>query len=1470
MFRPAAKERTESTVHPQTPAAGCALAAPLRSNPSASAHETHHTAQQTSQQATPTEALLLPIWQDALRLSARPISAAIPGAPSTGAVVSVEDNFFALGGDSLIAMQIAAQLNTILQRDIAISAIFDHPTIRQLAAYIDQTCSSRGQQSPALVERLSPSQSAPLSFAQEHMWLLHQLQPDSTAYNVELTIRLRGDLQVVALQHSLQEIVRRHAALRTAVTVIDGRPLQVVNDRADLPIHFVDLSILPAAAREDEMLRLAGEEVSLPFDLEGPLVRAALYRLTAAEHVLQVSAHHMAADEWALGLLAQELAALYTAFRQGQESPLPPLPVQYADYAAWERNWYAGERQALDLAYWSRHAANVPALSLPTDHPRPALQSARGALVEITPAPELVQAIKQFSRAEGTTYYITLLAAFHVLMARYSGQDDFAVGVPMANRQWGESAKLIGTFMNTLPVRGDFSGSPSFREFVQRLQRTMTAALDHQQLPFEQLVSELHPARDLSHTPFYQVICNGLTMPVAGVHFGGLQWEYVTLPKYGAQVDLELYIIDSLWQQKFVLEYSTDLFDAGTMQRMLAQYQVLLRGILTDPDCALERLPLLPAAERELLLYGWNRTRRSYPRNLCVHDLVAAQAARTPDAVAVVFEDRRITFAELEERASRLAAYLRSAGISPGAFVGICLSRSIDMVVALLGILKAGAAYLPLDPAFPLDRLAYMLEDAQAPLLITQDGLLPELMRNLPPHGPQIVYLDRQWQEIMEAADAPNVLAPTPDDLAYIIYTSGSTGKPKGVQLRHRNVVNFLLSMQEEPGLTAQDKLLSVTTLSFDIAVLELFLPLITGAQVILASQDVAHDGRRLADYLAACGATLMQATPATWRMLIAAGWEGTSQLKALCGGEALPADLAQQLLQRVGSLWNMYGPTETTVWSTVERVTSAAEPILIGRPIANTQLYLLDAHRQPVPTGVVGELYIGGEGVARGYLNRPDLTAERFVPDPFSNQPWARLYRTGDLARYRADGAVEFLGRADHQVKVRGFRIELGEIESALHDHPAVAQAVVTASDDGAGGKYLAAYITSRGDAPATPAALRDFLAARLPHYMLPSAVVPLDAFPLTPNGKVDRKRLPRPDQMTAGSSRTYAPPRTPLELQLVQIWEGVLGRQPVGIHDNFFEIGGHSLSAARLFVQIESTLGRRLPLATLFQAPTVAQLAAAMQDDRWTPPWSPLVPIQPLGSRPPFFCVHGYGGDVVGYRDLAQLLGTDQPFYGLQARGLNDAEPPHTDIAGMAADYVRHVRRLQPQGPYYLGGYCYGAVIAHEMARQLEAQGERVNLLAVLEGYAVEREEARRELWRPQAMASFARNLPHWLADQLHPAGPYGRRMPWGSPPPDADVADACLTEFDLSRRRLKLAQDEAMAGYRPGMYGGRVTLFRVQTMSLFRAHDPALGWGKFAGEGVTVRMIDGAHYNFLEQPYVQSLAAQLRASLEDAQRE
>ncbi len=845
---------------------------------------------------------------------------------------------------------------------------------------------------------------------------------------------------------------------------------------------------------------------------------------------------------------------------------------------------------------------------------------------------------------------------------------------------------------------------------------------------------------------------------------------------------------------------------------------------------------------------------------------IETQAANSPDAVAAAFEDRSLTYRELDARANAVALRLHSLGVRPETRVGICMERSLEMLAALLGILKAGGAYVPLDPAYPAERLAFMVGDAGAPVLVT-DTRCREVVKT---PAATTVCIDEDWWSDANAEAACPSAAIDGRNLAYVIYTSGSTGKPKGVQIPHRALMNFLESMRHEPGLSSEDVLLAITTLSFDIAGLELWLPLVSGARVELIGRRAASDGRRLIDALARSRATILQATPATWRMLIEAGWPGDRRLKALCGGEALSPELASELLPRCGSLWNMYGPTETTVWSTLARIEDAKPPIAIGRPIARTTVYVLDGNLEPVPQGTAGELYIGGDGVARGYLNRPDLTAEKFIANPF--EPGTTFYRTGDLARYRPDGQIECLGRLDHQVKIRGFRIELGEIESALLRLPAVRQAVVVAGESRPGTKQLIAYIVpAQGGSPAI-GELRAALAERLPDYMVPAVFVTLDALPLTPNGKIDRRALPPPDRHR--DPEDVAAPRDALELQLVKIWETALGVSPVGIHDNFFDIGGDSLLAVGVFLRIEEALGVNLPLATLLQAPTIQQLAALLREDGWTAPWSSLVPIQPGGSRPPFYCVHGVGGNVLNYRALADHLGADQPFYGLQARGLDGAPQPLTCIDDMAAAYVAEVRTLQPEGPYYLGGASFGGNVAFEMACQLRERGDDVALVALFDTYPAgaarlpqtvdahvwDRSGLFRRLWihlnrlvRGPDRATYFRKKARRVV----------RRIIYRS----WQALDAAVRAFDqpLPRvlREVQQSNYKALRDYVPRPYPGRLTLFLAAGEPYEFSIEKERGWRVLARDGLDVMPVPGDHLTMLAPPNVGVLAEALRAS-------
>jgi len=1047
----------------------------------------------------------------------------------------------------------------------------------------------------------------PLSFGQEQLWVIDQLAPGSPAYNIVEGLRLSGPLDVAALERALAAVVRRHEALRTTfrAATADGRPVQVIAPALAVPLRVVDLGALPAATREAAAQERAAEEARLPFDFgRGPLLRATLLRLDAGAHLLVLVVHHIVADGWSMGLLIRELAACYAAAVDGAEAPaeLPVLPVQYADFARQQREWLRGENIADHLAYWTQQLGGMPdSLDLPADRPRPPVQTFRGAWYEFALPAELYAAIVRLSQKERVTPFMTLLAAFQALLHRYTGRDDIVVGSPVAGRTRTETEGLIGLFMGMLVLRGDLAGDPTFRELLGRARDLALDAYDHQDMPFEHLVEELRPARDPSRNPLFQVMFALQNMPAPPNNMAGVDLRREEIHTGTAKFDLSLILIPQTEDGglRGLLEYNTDLFEEATIARMAEHFRTLLEGIAADPDRRLSALPLLTEVERRQLLVDWNSTVAPLPE-ATLPALVAAQAARTPDAVAVVCADEELTYAALEGRADRLARRLRELGVGPDVLVGLYTERSLAMVVGLLGILKAGGAYVPLDPSFPVERLAFMAADAALPVLVTQAALVGRL----PAHAARVVLLDDPDPDPDAAAgDAGDAGGgATLDDLAYVLYTSGSTGHPKGVQIPHRALVNFLASMRRAPGLTAADTLLAVTTLSFDIAGLELYLPLIVGARLVVAGRDVAVDGAALAATLTRTGATVMQATPATWRLLLDAGWQGDPRLTALCGGEALPGELAARLRPRVGALWNMYGPTETTIWSTIQEVAepvgAAGEVVPIGRPIANTQTYVLDGHMRPVPVGVPGELCIGGAGLARGYLGRPALTAERFVPDPFATAPGARLYKTGDRARYRPDGTLEYLGRLDNQVKVRGYRIELGEVEATLAAHPAVRQAVVTVREDTPGDARLVAYVVPEpGGAPAAEE-LRALLRERLPAYMVPSAFVALAAFPLTPNGKVDRRALPAPDaaQPADTDAGAYVAPRTPTEREVATVWAEVLKLARVGAEDDFFDIGGHSLLATQVVARLRAARGPGMSLRTLFDAPTVALLAAAL----------------------------------------------------------------------------------------------------------------------------------------------------------------------------------------------------------------------------------------------------------------------------------
>ncbi|MEU7861241.1 non-ribosomal peptide synthase/polyketide synthase [Nonomuraea sp. NPDC049141] len=1064
----------------------------------------------------------------------------------------------------------------------------------------------RGESVPVRERAPRPDGPVPLSSAQQRLWFLDQLEPDSLDYNVTMPLRLAGALDESALRAALDMVVARHEVLRTRLVVTDGVAHQVIDPPAGFPLAMADLS---GEAEPYEAAReLIAADAALRFDLAADrLVRGTLIRLAADDHVFALCLHHIVCDEWSIGILNHELATLYDAFRLALPSPLPPLPAQYADYAFWQQAWMAGDRAAGELAYWRDQLTGAPLLDLPTDRPRPPVRTTAGGKVDFAVPVATAERLRVISRDCDATLFMTLLAAFTVLLSRYSRQEDVVVGTPIANRGRPETQDLIGLFLNMLVLRTRLSGDPSFTELVGRVRALALAAYDHQTMPFERLVDALVPERDRSRTPLFQVLFSYSRSGGEELELGELDGERFDLEGTAAKFDLTLTFVE-IGEQELVggLEYSTDLFDHATAERMAGHLLTLLNALAQAPDRPLSEVPMISAVERDELLRATGGPVAALPASFGgVHELVAAGR---PDAVAVTCGDASLTYAELDEQAGRLAARLRELGVGRETTVGLCLRRGLKMVVAMLAVWRAGGAYLPLDPDFPADRLRYMLADSGAAVLVGERATAEELAGPVP----ATIWLDDDVPTgpAGQARAAAFSCSAEPAQAAYVIYTSGSTGRPKGVVVSHENLANFLVTMADRPGLAETDVLLAVTTFGFDIAALELFLPLVTGARLVIANAEVARSPEALAELVERSGATVMQATPATWRMLVDDGWRGAAGLRALCGGEALPAELAGAVLERTAELWNLYGPTETTVWSARQEIV-AGDDVTLGHPIANTTLHVLDARLDPVPAGVPGELYIGGDGVARGYHARAALTAERFVADPVSRDG-SRLYRTGDLVRRRADGRLDFLGRTDHQVKLRGFRIEPGEIESALAAHPALAAAVVVVRGTG-GDERLVGYLVPAegGRGIPAPAELREHLRTTLPDYMVPAVYVELAGLPRTPNGKLDRAALPEPNPRHLDPAAGYTAPRTTAEEVVAGVWAQVLDLGPVGVTSNFFELGGHSLAAVQVISRLRAAFDCELSLALLFDHPTVRELAVAVEAATSGTVVPPIVPV-------------------------------------------------------------------------------------------------------------------------------------------------------------------------------------------------------------------------------------------------------------------
>ena len=1124
----------------------------------------------------PIEEMIANIWADVLK----------------SGELTRTSNFFDLGGHSLLATKVIARLRQMFNIELPLRAMFEAATIGELA---DRVRALLREDRCGMVLPLIASGDEgprPLSFAQQRLWFLDQLEPNSAFYNVPWGLRLMGALDVPALEAAFAEIVQRHESLRSTFQVQEEEPVQVVAPELPLPLTIVDLSHLAEGEREEKVRTLVLAEVQVPFSLSaGPLFRIRLIKVSEQDHALIVTLHHAISDGWSVGVLSGELAALYEAFHAGKPSPLSKLTLSYGDFAVWQRAYLSGGALDEQLSYWKQHMLGAPvSIELPTDRPRPLVQTSNGAKETVLLPSALFDGVKAFSRSQGATLFMTLLSAFNVLLSRYSGQHDIVVGTVVAGRHHSETEKLIGFFVNTLALRNQLSSEMSFDELLRNVRETTLSAYANQDVPFEKLVEELNPVRDTSRSPLFQTMIIQQNAFQSSHSFHSLEATRFTTGVAAAKVDLLLNVAEQSGELRCTMEYNTDLFNAVTIRRLIQHFQNILEAVVARPSLEMSRIPMLTKEEQCELLLTWNDTSEEYPRDEKLTQLFEQQVYRSAASVACVSGDQSLTYSELNARANQLAHYLLAQGVCAGQIVGVCLNRTPDLLVALLGVIKTGAAYLPLDAHYPQERLSYILHDVGTRLIVSEDAV----WEMLPGFEGEVLRLDSHAHAIGQHSTQNPPAVGTAEDLVYVLHTSGSTGKPKGVEITHRNLANFLWSMKQQPGISADDTLLAVTTLSFDISGLELYLPLVVGACVVIASREEAMDATRLIGLLEREEVSVMQATPATWHMLLEAGWKGDQNLKILCGGEGLPNELASRLVANCRELWNMYGPTETTIWSSLSRIDAEnLSQITIGRPIANTTMYVLDQSQQLVPAGVAGELYIGGEGVGQGYWGKPELTAERFVVDPFS--PGKRMYRTGDLAKFLPDGRIQCLGRIDFQVKIRGHRIELGEIENVLGRNVEVAQCVVIVREDVPGDKRLVAYVVPRLNATVSVTDLRSKIAAELPEYMVPTSIVLLEVLPCTSNGKVDRKALPDPGEIDTRGE--YQAPRGPLEELMCQIWAAVLKRERVGIEDNFFYLGGHSLLATRVISRMRQALGVEIQLSSLFEYPTVAALAETIR---------------------------------------------------------------------------------------------------------------------------------------------------------------------------------------------------------------------------------------------------------------------------------
>jgi amino acid adenylation domain-containing protein len=1308
----------------------------------------------------------------------------------------------------------------------------------------------------------------PASLAQQRFWLLDKLAPGNPALNVAVRWRIEGDLPAKLIEKAFAQIIERHETLRTSFIEIDGEPFQVVQADVLLGVPCIDLTVLAEVEAFAECDRIARIEAATPFNLAiAPLISVTHVRVRPDIAIVLVTVHHAVCDGWSIGLLAREMGVICAALQARRSPDLPTLPIAYGDYAAWQREAIAGGGLAPEIAYWTRALGGVEFFELPTDFPRKITQGSMGDIHSQLLDRNLTNRLAMVARQNGCTLFMLAYAALVTLLYRYTGATDIALGTQVAGRDQIETENLVGLFVNTLVLRADLTGEPSFAMLLNRARGVIADALEHEAMPLEKVIEVLTPRRHPGHNAIFSVNFIYQRSFIENHDYG--TFKLVDLPSYsaGAIHDLNFFMVERPEGWRLSCEYNASLYLQASIERLLRHFVNILSAISADPTLQVAAIPIVDAHERHHLVVQCNDTAVAYPRHLTFPHLFARQAAETPGSIAAVAGAHSLTYLELEQRSDALAQQLINRGFGPNARIGVFVNRTVDLIIAPLAILKSGNAYVPLDPTYPHGRLTQIIEQSGLVAIIAESAVVPPPLRSVP-----IVAIGSRF-DLSTTASMPALPSIHPEDTAYVIFTSGSTGQPKGVQIPHRALTNFLSAMRETPGFTARDTILAVTTICFDIAALEIFLPLTLGAKVVIANEEETRDGHLLLSLLKGTQARVLQATPATWELLIDAGWQGDPQLRMLCGGEPLPRHLADRLLDRSPELWNMYGPTETTIWSSARRITRGDGPILIGPPIANTQFYVVDRNDALVPQGGVGELLIGGDGVAVGYWALPALTSERFPPDWWRDAPGAKLYRTGDLVRMRQDGEFEYLGRADQQIKLRGFRIELGEIETILLRHHAVRHAIAVTAETASGEIAIFAYVDLLGDV-AIPReqileALGADVAGTLPSYMRPRQIVVLDAIPLMPNGKIDRKAL----ALRGAQEKTAHPRLQPLddfETRVAQIWCEILGVEAVDANSDFFELGGHSLLAARLLARVETVLGHQISMSALFESPGFTAFVHLLRSPHQR--HFDFRKVVRMGSRHAersIFAIHNTGI----FATLAQRLNKTLSITALQIfdpSRQRDHLP--TTIQETASEYVRLIREIQPKGPYVLMGWCNGGTLAFETGRQLQEAGEIVTRIFLI------------DTWIPGYLKRLG-----WirskLADYTYRWGLI--RVDWSKvrfkQKPFWDfVADrATLRRFHAGRKIAKVTAEPAYAlaqthdhwlleyttamakTYQPNPIGRQLTIFRCANEPTGPFLDAKLGWGGMAN-GVDLVVVPGDHFTVFKEPGASVMAKAIEAAI------